>query len=58
MHPHGFHLVRFLQLPSHTTGQACSRLVYFSAAEARFWLFITSRRLSRCARLLRDSTAT
>ena len=30
-----------------TTGQACSLLVYRSAAEARFWLFITSRRFRR-----------
>jgi hypothetical protein len=39
----------------YTTGQACSRLVYFSAVEARFWLFITSRRLSRCAEVWRKS---
>ena len=32
-----------------------SRLVYFSAVEARFWLFITSRRLSRCAEVWRKS---
>ena len=38
-----------------TTGQACRRLVYLSAAEALFWLFITSRRLSRCAEVWRKS---
>ena len=30
----------------HTTGQLCILLVYRSAAEARLWLFMTSRRLS------------
>ena len=37
----------------HTTGQACRRAVYLSAAEARFWLFMTSRRFSSCAEVWR-----
>ena len=38
---------KFSQELTHTNGHECKRLAYRSATVFRFWLFITSRRLSK-----------